>query len=144
MGGHPLHGPGPGGVTVPGGANIDVEAPAAVDRWEMGIHLGGGSKGGVRIWGDGRVHSEKEEHGRTFHSYAIAYGPMWVDGEDIGGAGGDVVVGAGRTWPGSGNGDGVGGGGSGQGVGWKSGRGKRGRLLGWDSGREYKVSKLTQ
>ena len=30
------------------------------------------------------------------------------------------------------------------GMGWKSDRGKRGRLLGWDSGREYNVAKLSK
>ena len=72
MGGHPLHWLGPGGVPRPGGLTIDVEAPATADRREMMIHLSGGSKGGGGIQGNGRLHSEKAEHGHSVHSYVVA------------------------------------------------------------------------
>ena len=44
-----------GGVPEPGGATIDREAPVEMDIWKMGIHLGGGSKRGGEIQGDGRI-----------------------------------------------------------------------------------------
>ena len=72
----PPHGPGPGGVPGPGGANIDREDPAETDRWKMGMHLGVSSKRGGRIRGDGRIYLEKAEHGCAINSYAIASGPM--------------------------------------------------------------------
>ena len=46
---NPLHGPGPGGVPVTGGAIVGREAPAEMDWRKMGMQLGGGSKRGVRI-----------------------------------------------------------------------------------------------
>ena len=49
LGGHPLHGPGPGRVTTQGVDTIDREAPAATDRRKMVIHLGGGGKRGGGI-----------------------------------------------------------------------------------------------
>ena len=45
MGDYPPHGPGPGGVSGPGGATIDRAVTAAAGRREMGIHLDGGGKG---------------------------------------------------------------------------------------------------
>ena len=101
------------GIPVQGGAAIDGADPAEVVRQEVGIHLGGGGKGGGGFWYYGDVHLEKAEHGHAVHWYTIAYGPMWGDGEDAGGAGGNAVVGKGKYWSSRGKGDGGGGGGRG-------------------------------
>ena len=46
LGGHPLHGQGPGGGgSYPGGETADGTAPAEYTVQEVEIHLGGGSKG---------------------------------------------------------------------------------------------------
>ena len=55
---------------------VDREAPTETERRKMGLHLGGGSKGGCGARGDGGVHSEKEEHSHAVHSYTIYYGPL--------------------------------------------------------------------
>ena len=65
-----------GEVPVPGVATTYREDPAAADRQEMVIRLGGGVKGGGGIRGNRRVHLEKAEHGRAVHSYTIAYGDV--------------------------------------------------------------------
>ena len=49
MSGYPLHGTGPGGCPGPGGAATDRAAPTAAGRHEVGVHLGGGGKGGGRV-----------------------------------------------------------------------------------------------
>ena len=67
---------GGGGVPRPGGAKIDGEVPATAVKREMVIHLSGGDKGGGGNRGNGRVHSEKAEHGHSVHSYVVASGPV--------------------------------------------------------------------
>ena len=116
MFGYPPHGPGQGGVPGPGGANINMEAPAAAGRWEVGIHPVRGGKGGCGIRGDGGVHLEKTEHGCAVHCYAISSVPVRGNGEYTGGTGGYAVVGAGGHIPD--RGQGYGGRGGGIGRGW--------------------------
>ena len=60
----------------PGGETINREAHAATERWNMGIHFGSGGKRGGGIRGNRRIHSEKAEHGRAVHIYAIASGTV--------------------------------------------------------------------
>ena len=55
---------------------IEMESPEETDRRKMGIHLGGDSKKGGGIRGDGRIYPEKVEHGHAVHSYAIASEPV--------------------------------------------------------------------
>ena len=45
MGDYPTHGPGPGGVSGPGGATINRAVTAEAGRQETGIHLDSGGKG---------------------------------------------------------------------------------------------------
>ena len=42
----------------------------------MGIHLGGSGKRGGGIKGDGRIDSDKAEHGCAVHIYDISYGTV--------------------------------------------------------------------
>ena len=47
MGDYLPHGTGTGGFPGPGGAEIDRAAPAEAVRQKVGVHLGGGGKGGI-------------------------------------------------------------------------------------------------
>ena len=76
MGGYLLHGPCPGGFPGLCGATIDGGATAAAGVLEVGIHIGGGSKGGGGVQGDVGVHLKKSEHGHIVHCYTIASGPV--------------------------------------------------------------------
>ena len=74
MVGHTPYWQGPGGVPLPGGAASDRADPAAENRQEVGVHLGGNGKGGGGFPYDGGVNSVEAEHGRALHCYKIAYG----------------------------------------------------------------------
>ena len=76
LGVHTLHGTGPGVVPGPGGVTVYREAPAETERRKIGVHLGGGGKGGGGVQGDGGINLEKAEHGHTVHSYTIDNGPL--------------------------------------------------------------------
>ena len=56
MGGHTPHRPGTGGYPGSGGAVIDRAAPTTTGRWEVVVHLGGGSKGRCGFRGNVGVH----------------------------------------------------------------------------------------
>ena len=76
MGGHPPHGQVPGGVSDPGGYMADRMAPAEETGQEVEIHLGGGGKGGGKIFENEGVYQLAAEHGCIVLFYAITYRPV--------------------------------------------------------------------
>ena len=95
LGGNPLHGKIPGGVSYPGGESADGNAPAEDVGREVEIHFGG-------ILDNGGVYQAAAEHGRTVHRYAINFRPVWSVRKSSGGASRDAVVGRELTWRGRG------------------------------------------
>ena len=95
MGGHPLYGQGPGGVSDLGGDTADRKDPAEDTRWEVEIHLGSGGKGGGGILDNGEVYQAAAENGCTVHSFVITVIPVLGVGKGSGGTSRDVVVVAG-------------------------------------------------
>ena len=76
LGGHPLHGNGPGGVSDPGDKTADGTAPAEDNGRNVEIHLGGGGKGGGGFLDDGGIRQAAPEHGHTVYRYAITVRPV--------------------------------------------------------------------
>ena len=56
LGGQPLHGKGPGGVSDPGGGTTDGTAPAEDTGREVEIHLGGDGRGGRGVLDYALIH----------------------------------------------------------------------------------------
>ena len=54
----------------------DGEDPAVENRWEVGVNLGGDSKGGGEIIDDGVVYRVTSEHGHTLYRYMITVRPV--------------------------------------------------------------------
>ena len=65
-----------GGVSDPGGEMADRTDTAEENRLDVEIHLGGGSKGGVRILDDGEINQAAPEHSNTVYCYAITVRPV--------------------------------------------------------------------
>ena len=54
----------------------DGTDPAEDTGYEVGIHIGGGSKGGGRTIDDLGVYQAAAEYGRTVHCYSITVRPV--------------------------------------------------------------------
>ena len=76
LGGHPLNGHGPGGVSDPGGKTTDRTAPAEDNELDMEIHLDGGGKRGGGFLDDGGICQSALENGCTVYCYTITVRPV--------------------------------------------------------------------
>ena len=76
LGGHPLHGKGPGGDPYLGGKTADGTAPTEDNRQEVEIYLCGGGKGGGGVLDDGLIRQAAPAHSCTVHFYAITVRPV--------------------------------------------------------------------
>ena len=76
MGGYPLHGQGPGGVSDLGGETADGTVTVEDTGQKVEIHLDGGGKGGGGILDDGGVYQAAAEHSCTVHRYTITVRPV--------------------------------------------------------------------
>ena len=65
-----------GGGSGPGVKTADRTAPVEDTGREVGIHIGGDSKGRGKVIEDGGIYQVSPEHGRTVHSYAITIRPV--------------------------------------------------------------------